>query len=113
MKKRKVVETRYVSFFHIFIKDIYRLSVLCRNEEIIEVLDSKNYLKEFPLYGEFLEKHIEEGKSRLFLIQKAEIIFKDINYMLPDLIIASTLNHLNDFHLKNFIESFYICDVKL
>ena len=108
IKRKKIVDSSYVSYYDFLTKDIHKLASFSRNRNIIKVLDCEEYMTDFPLYAELLQKRIDEAKSRLHLLEKAERIFKDcLDNRFSHIILDKIFMYLGDIHLKYFVETFF------
>lgn len=102
--KAKRFEESFLSYFDILeVKDVGKLAGLARNESILKVLKSTDFKDEFPIYGEMIVKHFEQGvlKHKDFALVKRFIDYLSIRNhdklpKLPFTFVCELFSYLND-----------------
>lgn len=109
MKSKKIINDSFVSFYDFLSKDVTKLAKIANNSSVMLCLKSQDYFRDFPVYGNLLERRIGLGELRQMIVQVSELVFKSIPLQkvkkLPKCIVQDILNYLTNGDLLIFARS--------
>ncbi|KAJ8680152.1 hypothetical protein QAD02_015939 [Eretmocerus hayati] len=95
----------YTTLYDIMFKSLNALCVISGNSELKKIIDSDDFEKTFPIYGQMLKLQLKKGEERKPLLVDTVKVFKYlINMSLPQECIERILQFLDNDDLKNLMK---------
>lgn len=111
MKERHLCDDRNITVYDILVKDLMEVVALCKNQEVMLILETMNYGNEFPCYEYLLKKRIERlqhlRNCRNVIIRFFGNFFKR---QLPIIVFDEIFKFLNVGDLRNFERALSVRD---
>lgn len=104
MKETKLLD--HISFHDILSKKSNMLTLLTRNEELVQAFETTNYADQFPLYCDMIEDKFYRAQNRNQLLERALFSFNNLtNFILPQTFIENVFDVLLSNDLRMVIEA--------
>lgn len=105
MKIKKITEETFIPFYDFLEKDTEKLAKLTKNRSILLSLKSGNYKKQFPIYGNLLERCVNLAELRQMILEVSGLVFKHVIKKYseqPKFVIEDILSYLGNGELLHF-----------
>ena len=106
MRETYICDECTVSFSDILMKKTFNIAMILNNENVLQILKSRDYQEEFPIYANILKSRLKEAKRLNLLIQLSTRNFSlEIKDALPTIIIHEVFSYLSEKDLRTFLEA--------
>ncbi|XP_043469266.1 ankyrin-1-like [Leptopilina heterotoma] len=101
---RKKISNPNVTFYDILTRDVSSLAKYMRNENIVQVLKSEDYKREFPMYADMIRCNVIKGVERIELLKECNEILPLLKNFskLPELCVEEIFSYLSNKDVKIF-----------